>query len=121
MAWSRTCYFRKRITRRLGRQIRLSYRALHLHGQHLAGKATAPSLEVYDSSQIMTTTELCLFFDSTPGQTPRGLPHTALDSRNPLCDMSIQYPTSVNMTRFCLLDMPHELFHQICKEVFGGD
>jgi hypothetical protein len=25
------------------------------------------------------------------------------------------------MTRSCLLDTPHEIFHQICKEVLGGD
>jgi hypothetical protein len=25
------------------------------------------------------------------------------------------------MTRSYLLDMPHEIFHQICKEVLGGD
>ena len=97
-----------------------SYRALHLHGQHLPGKATAPSLEVHDSSQIMTTTDLSpmslLRFDS------RTDPHTALDLCNPMCNLSVQYPAPINMARCSyLLDMPHEIYHQICKEIFGGD
>jgi hypothetical protein len=128
MTWSKTCYSRKSsrmITRRRGLHVtRFSYRALHLHGQHLPGKATTPSLEVYDSSQSMTTTDLyhSIRFDSQT-DSPWSSSHRVgqLGLAQPMRDLSVQYPAPVNMARSCLLDMQHEIFHQICKGVLGGD